>query len=114
MKRVYLDFKFSLFGDFKTIQDSIQEFTAALGSSFSKRMDNQLFGAQITPIYIYDCENYSIVVSSVRVDIIIKHGKDNDLEPLILLLEKAKVFFSSFSPEFVKSPEITRIYLSAS
>ena len=97
MKRVYLDFKFSLFGDFKTIQDDIQAFSVALGPSFSKRMDNQLTGTQITPIYIYDCENYTIVVSSGRIDIIIKHGKDNDLEPLIFLLEKARAFFSSFS-----------------
>lgn len=96
MNRIYLDYKYSMFGDFSNIQNNLPRFYETLGGSFTTRLENRIINNQPITAYVFEDASSIIVVCGDRLDFVIKANHENSLPYFLSFLEKIGSFFPSF------------------
>lgn len=97
MERIFLDYKFSLFGDFSNAQNDLTGFLASLQEPFTRRLESRMAGAMIVPVYIFESPNHIIFLSNDRIDFVIKNNYSSSLAAFMSFVNATKNYYSSFT-----------------
>lgn len=96
--RLYLDSKYSLFGDFASLQNNIAKYSAALGDEFKKELSNEVLPPNIvSPLYIFDSNQLTIRVGKNRLDFGVKQNFESSIDFFGEMLDGALPYFSGLS-----------------
>ncbi|MCR4880178.1 MAG: hypothetical protein K5906_04410 [Bacilli bacterium] len=89
--KTFLDFKYSLFGDFTKTQDAINDFVLVLGTGYTRNFENEIVAQNVVkPVFTF-ADNYKIIrLSSSRLDYIPKINHDNCLQDFLTFIGQIK------------------------